>query len=330
MQHFKRIVTVGVRTINQVSNRQGPQDWVIMLLRNDIRRAEFSHANGSTIKNNKTAVNCLERFLTERGIAPSLTVAQLTPYLIKSFEQWHIEKGYKLSYSAQNMRCLRAMLKRIAGREIKLFSEVRTSNCQTEKRALSEETMRRVADMQLSEHSFTAFARDLFMACFYGMGIPLVDLLHIRKSQCTNQRITYYRRKTHRKVEIEICPEMQTIIDRYADDSSPFLFPVLTATDSSESMRQYRCFYQKFSRSLGHVARQVGEKALTSYQARHSWASIAYKNHVSINDIAQALGHSNTKITQAYIKDIDISHLSKANNIVKTAVFRATSYPFTA
>lgn len=324
MQRFTRSVVVACLGNFISGNRKTTrQQQVLAQLRNEIRREVDSHANASTVKNNRTAVNCLERFMTERGCSLKLAFTDLTPDMMKSFETWHLEHGMKVSYSAQNMRCLRAMLNRIAGPAGNLFGDVRTSNCQTEKRALGEDTLRQIAGMDLSGNTDVMLARDLFMASFYGMGIPLIDLLNIRKSQCHNGHVTYYRRKTHRKVEIEVCPEMQYVIDRYADDSSPFLFPVLTKTDSVESMKEYRRFYQRYSYALGKVARRIGDDVhLTSYMARHSWASIAYKNSVSVNDIAQALGHSNAKITYAYIKDIDISHLSKANSIVVAAILK--------
>lgn len=323
MQGFSASLIQGLgKVVDKLNYRLAKPVPVIVQLRNDIRKSVYNHENFSTIKNNKTAVNCLERFMADRGISCSLTIDELSPAFMKSFENWHLEKGKKLSYSAQNMRCLRAMLNRLTRHCSDLFCDVKTTNCQTEKRALTEETIAKIACAKLPEGTHLELSRDLFMACFYGMGIPLVDLLHIRREQYQNRHITYYRRKTHRKVEIVVCPELEAIINKYASVSSSFLFPILDDNGNDESMRQYKRFYHRYRRSLDKLSQQLTPFVhITSYMARHSWASIAYKNGVAVNDIAQAMGHSNTKITYAYIKDIDISHLSKANNIVTQAIF---------
>ena len=62
------------------------------------------------------------------------------------------------------------------------------------------------------------------------------------------------------------------------------------------------------------------ESNLTSYTPRHSWASIAHKKGIYINVISQALGHSNTKTTSIYIKEIENEQLEQANKIVISAI----------
>ena len=162
-----------------------------------------------------------------------------------------------------------------------------------------------------------AFARDIFLFCFYSMGIPLIDAAHLKKSQLKNGRITYYRHKTHRMVSIEVVPELAELLKRLTHENSPYLLPILTSEDETEKKKQYKRFYQRYRRALIKLSAILGDDIhLTSYVARHSWASIAYKNGISINIIAQALGHANTDITLAYIKELDNSLLHEAVRIV--------------
>ncbi len=58
------------------------------------------------------------------------------------------------------------------------------------------------------------------------------------------------------------------------------------------------------------------DKPLTTYTARHSWASIALAKGVSIELISQGLGHENVRTTMIYLKSFDYSSLHAANRKV--------------
>ncbi|MCD7848898.1 MAG: tyrosine-type recombinase/integrase [Parabacteroides sp.] len=59
---------------------------------------------------------------------------------------------------------------------------------------------------------------------------------------------------------------------------------------------------------------------LTSYVFRHTWASEAYKRHVEISVISQALGHSTEKMTRNYLAQLNPEEIIKANKIVSNKV----------
>ena len=175
--------------------------------------------------------------------------------------------------------------------------------------------------LRIGNGTSIALARDIFLFCFYGMGIPLIDAVMLRKSQLQGGYISYRRQKTNRKVKIRVSAELQRLLDLLSPADSPYLLPILTTNDRTEAKRQYRRFYQRYMRALAKIATLSNlDYRITSYTPRHSWASIAYKNNVDINIIARALGHANTNITYAYIKEINDSQLESANIIVAHAV----------
>ena len=53
---------------------------------------------------------------------------------------------------------------------------------------------------------------------------------------------------------------------------------------------------------------------LTSYVARHSWASLAYQHNVDLPVISKAMGHTSTKTTLVYIREIDDTRIDSANH----------------
>lgn len=270
----------------------------------------------STTKNRKTAVNAFERFLQEEGKA-GLTADGLTCDMIKAFETWQLEQSLRLSYVRCNHRNLRVIVDRITGRGKDIFKGVRTSNTQTEKRAVDEETIKRLEESRFPEGSRKTLARYVFLFCFYAMGIPLIDAAYLKKKQYKDGQIIYYRHKTHRQVKVKVTPELKQIIDKLSPKDSPYLLPILTSEDRDEAERQYKRFQQKYNRTLAEISEEFGMEAhLTSYTPRHTWASIAFAKGISINVISQALGHSNTRTTQNYIRELRCDQLEDANMVV--------------
>jgi len=275
----------------------------------------------STHKNRVTAVNTLERFFQEEmPDREVVTAGSITADTIKAFERWSFDQNYKANYVAQNMSNLRKLMKEVRSDGGELFSLVRTSNCQAEKKAVSEETIKKIREAQLAS-ARDILAKDIFLFCFFCMGMPLIDAVFLKKSQLEDGYITYFRHKTHRKVKVKIIPELMEVIERLTADGSQYLLPVLTTENQKEAMRQYRRFYQRYRRALGRISVLLGlDGTLTSYTPRHSWASVAYRNSIDLNTIARALGHANTNVTMTYIREIEDCQLTSANRIVCDAI----------
>ncbi len=72
--------------------------------------------------------------------------------------------------------------------------------------------------------------------------------------------------------------------------------------------------------AMAHIRRP-----LSSYVARHTWASLAYRSHVALPVISEALGHTNIRTTQIYIKSLGGSAIFQANKRIWDGVFRNTS-----
>lgn len=276
----------------------------------------------STYKNKVTAVNAFEKFVNDMWHETTpYCLDDLAPDHIKAFERWLLNKNYSPNYASLNMRCLRALLNRINGSGSCLFKQVRTSNCQTAKRALSEQTIRAIKHLPLIQGSPTDMARHIFMFCFHCMGMPLIDAVMLKKSQLKNNVISYRRQKTNRLVNIPVSTELKQLIQQLPATNSPYLLPVITTDDRTTAYRQYMNFYQRYRQQLHKISQMLGDDVhLTSYVARHSWASIAYGHKGNINAISRACGHSSANTTYLYIRDINDTELSEISNIVANAV----------
>jgi len=148
---------------------------------------------------------------------------------------------------------------------------------------------------------------------FCALGMPFVDLAFLKKSQVKDGYIDYRRHKTGQHIRVKIEPLMQEIIDKYARKDGLYLFPILTSSNHEEAMREYERQRSRYNRLLGELSKRLNLPHLTSYVARHSWASIAYGQDVALPIITKAMGHTSTQTTLTYIREINDHRIEEAN-----------------
>jgi site-specific recombinase XerD len=87
-----------------------------------------------------------------------------------------------------------------------------------------------------------------------------------------------------------------------------------------EKRKRLDQFTKYINKHLRKAAGTVGiDKHLTSYWARHSWATIASNQGIDKDTIAKALGHGGNTVTDIYI-DFDLVKVDQANRIVIESV----------
>ena len=169
-------------------------------------------------------------------------------------------------------------------------------------------------------------ARDTFMMCFYLRGISFIDLAHLCKSDLKDGYLHYTRSKTGQRLSVRWEKDMQDIVDKYQAQtvSSPYLFPFLVGDSSNNHsgkqdkvQTELRLYHNAEARITYHL-KKLGAKMgingkLTLYVARHSWATAARDNQVSLSVISEALGHNSETTTQIYLRSIQTSEVDDAN-----------------
>ena len=265
--------------------------------------------SSSTVENELTAYRSFLMFAGK-----DVTTDSLKPDFFLRYERWLKDKGICPNTSACYMRSLRAVSNRLGLDGNALFKDVKTTKDRAEKKADSIKTIKIITKAELPRHSFLSLARDAFIFSIMAMGIPFIDLAFLRKSDIKDGFIIYYRRKTGKRVAVKIEPCMTEIINRHNDDKSPYLFPLLTETDPRKAERQYKNLIGRYNRTLKRLSRICGlKKKVTSYTARHTWATIANQKGIGLGCISKALAHTSLVTTQNYLKEIDDEGLYKAN-----------------
>lgn len=186
----------------------------------------------------------------------------------------------------------------------------------TRKRSLSVEELRELFNYPVEPYA--EIYRDLFKLIFMLIGINCVDLHGLK--MIDKGRIEYKRAKTGRLYSIKVEPEAMEIIEKYSGENG-----LLCIADLWSDHRNFRHQLNKALQRIGEVERKGrgGKKIITSafpgvssYWARHSWATIARSIGVSIDDIALALGHGDGHdLTRIYL-DEDRQKIDDANRLV--------------
>ena len=158
-------------------------------------------------------------------------------------------------------------------------------------------------------------------------GLPFVDLAYLRKSDLRDNVITYRRRKTGRPLSVTLTPEAMILLKRYMsrDTDSPYLFPLLKSGEGTkEAYHENQLALRSFIQQLMLLGKMLGvNDRLSSYAARHTWATTAYYCEIHPGIISEAMGHSSITVTETYLKPFRSKKIDEANNQIINFVKRS-------
>lgn len=261
-----------------------------------------------------------------------LLFSALTPGLLKSYEQYLLAEGCKRNTVSLYLRMLRSICNQAVQRGLAkfpsgLFSDVFTGGDSSEKRAVPPSVINQIREVDLSLYPEMEVSRDLFLLSFYLRGIPFVDLVHLRRSDVIQGVLRYRRSKTGRLLTVALEPCAKAIFKKYAsrNSDSSYLLPFITKK-GCEGYRQYQSALRRYNHHLRRLSSFLGLKIkLTSYVARHSWATAAYHQGIPVSVISESLGHASEKVTYTYLTSFDNRSLNRANRKVIALVMQSST-----
>lgn len=239
---------------------------------------------------------------------------------MEAYESFLQQKGVVPNTISFYMRILRATYNRAvdegAIEDCKPFRHVYTGIERTVKRALPLRSIKKIKSLDLSYRPAADYARDMFLLSFYLRGMSFIDMAFLKKSDLKNGYISYRRRKTRQALSIKWTDEMQAILDKYPDNSTPYLLPIIRNSNKTER-KIYRNMSYNINRNLKTVARIADINVrLTMYCARHSWASAAKTAGIPITVIRDGMGHLSETTTQIYLASLDTNAVDRANALI--------------
>lgn len=197
----------------------------------------------------------------------------------------------------------------------------------TKKRSVSVEKLREFYYYPTKPH--LAVYRDYFFLMFFLIGINVKDLLLAKPDAIQNGHLEYIREKTHKKYSIKVEPEALELLNKYKGKNY--------LVEAMDHVKDYKNYMNEINESLCLIGPMVEEEIasdelfgetqkttrlaaiipeLTTYYARHCWATFAYQIGIPFDIISQALGHSfANRTTLIYVK-FDQKRVDDANRRV--------------
>ena len=251
---------------------------------------------------------------------PDVRMSEVDLAFVRRYEDFLYSNGASgntVSYYLRNLRSLynQAVTDGYHPHGEYPFAKAQTRPAKTVKRALSRTDMQNLADLNLENEPELEFTRDLYLFSFYAQGMAFVDIVLLKKTDICNGVLTYSRHKSKQLIRIVVTPQMQGVIDKYNTENE-YLFPIISG--------EYASGYQKYRLALGRINRHLKKIAvvadikvpLTTYTARHTWATLARDYGAPISVISAGLGHTSEEMTRVYLKDFDVSMLNQVNSMV--------------
>ena len=157
--------------------------------------------------------------------------------------------------------------------------------------------------------------RDLWFFSYLCNGVNFTDLLKLKYSNIQNGEISFLRSKTirtskvKRELQAVVIPEMQTIIDRWGNkDRQPdtYIFDYLKGNETPLQEKSIlKDIIRRCNKRMKKIGDAVGISGISTYAARHSYATVLKRSGANIAYISESLGHADLKTTENYLASFE-------------------------
>ena len=271
-------------------------------------------------------IESLNKLKTFRN-GKDLEFSDITFNFLKQYEDWLISQKLMPNTIFYYLRTLNTLLGYAKKEELvkpdyypfKDFGFAKYRNVKTKKRAITKENMLAIINQELPIQSRLARSRDFFVFSYYCGGINFVDMAHLKWSNIINGRLEYNRQKTNEAYNIILLSPAQKILQYFRETNfvrqDSYIFPILS--DFHKTPQQMRDRIHKVNRQtnedMKEIAKMLGiDETITTYVARHSFATIQKKSGTPTAIISEMLGHDSEKTTKIYLDSFGNDVLDEA------------------
>lgn len=229
---------------------------------------------------------------------------------LKRYEVWLQSQGLAINTLGTRFRHLRviynfAIEEKIVKSEYYPFNSFKVSKLSqtTAKRSIQKGEILSVLNYQ-GQTPLECLAIDLFTFSYLAAGINFGDIARLTKDNILENRLIYIRKKTQKQIKVSLQEQAIKLIQKYSMPDNPYLFPILSNFHKTEQQKVNRI--HKIIAKVNKSLKEIGERLnipidLTTYVARHSFATVLKRSGVNTSLICEALGHSSERVTQIYL-----------------------------
>lgn len=245
-----------------------------------------------------------------------IPLSEVNVPFLKSFEKWFLKKGNSPTSVGIYLRNVRVVMNEaFSDGKIKSipFGKGKYSipHAADRKLALTLEDVGKIQFAEFSEGSSLEKYRDYWVFMYYSGGMNVKDLARLKYKDVTTDEISYERAKTsHKKkgqnITIPLTIEAARVIDKWGNkgyNPENYVFPILKhGIDPMQERRTVVDETAKINRTIKKIASTLNiEGSISTYTARHSFATIMKRSGVPVSAISDFLGHSDTSTTENYL-----------------------------
>jgi integrase/recombinase XerD len=246
----------------------------------------------------------------------NLKVSQITPDFLKGYEKWMTDKGRSLTTVGMYLRALRTIFNIAIENEVidaskYPFKKYTIPAPQKISRTLKKEEIKLIINYT-AKRDADAIALDYWVFSFISNGMNFKDIALLKYGNINGEFLEFRRAKTKRTTNNSSLPIMvpldenlSYIIKKRGNKSKKkedYIFPILKhGLTPQQEYDHIKTFVRNTNKRLTRVGIELGlSLKVTSYVARHCFATIQKNNNAPLAYISEALGHSNLKTTQNY------------------------------
>lgn len=278
---------------------------------------------------------CAKNSLTE--FKKGLTFAEITPQLLRRYESKMLKDGKSISSVSIYLRCLRAIYNQQGiDKSLYPFGEQKSKysipTSRNIKKALTLEEIGKIYHYAAPTGSTKEMAKDYWLFLYLCNGMNVKDFCLLKWSNIEGQILTYKRAKTQssrkesKLISVALKPETLEIIRKYGLHSiskEAYIFPHLKQGLTAEGERAiYKQLTKTINKYMKRISSELGlNKEVTTYFARHSFATVLKRSGAKIEMISELLGHSSVAVTDNYLDSFEMEQIQKETDAL-TAAFR--------
>ncbi|MBI0401364.1 site-specific integrase [Cyclobacterium marinum] len=261
-----------------------------------------------------------------------LTFAEVTPSFLKKYENWMLESNKSVSTIGIYLRSLRAIYNiQNIDKSIYPFGEGKNKYSiptgRNIKKALTVEEIAKIYNYEAKPGTTKEMAKDYWLFLYLCNGMNVKDFCLLKWENIDDNMLTYKRAKTLRSkkqsksISVALKPETLEIIKKWAIPSlskEGYIFPHLQPGMDSEKERKT---YQQLTKTINKYIKQIVSeleinKNVTTYYARHSFATVLKRSGAKIEMISELLGHSSVDVTESYLDSFEKEQIQKETDVL--------------
>ena len=266
-------------------------------------------------------INSLNKF------HPDAKFLDITPDLLSIYEKSMLLKGNSKTTISMYLRTLRSIFNAAISNNdiIPAIYPFRRNEYEKDKyeipegsnikKALEMQDLKKIFDYKSVKGKTKDMARDYWIFIYLTSGLNVKDLCLLQYKNIEGDILKFIRAKTAKQkkektIQAVLQPEAIAIIKKWGNkkkDNNTFVFPVLTGIETPDRQRQ---LIQQLTHVINDNMKTIAEdlqivKPVTTYAARHSFATVLKRSGASMELISEMLGHSNLKTTKNYLASFE-------------------------